>query len=364
VAAAPESAEACDFREVATDSDPRNLHDATDEAGGARPSRSQRLKYPAPVRLVVARRVVTVSGTADERISTIAVAQEGRVSAAQLIQAGCTRHEITWRRRQGLLTPEHRGVYAWGHPGATQYSTEIAALLTRGPEALICAHRAAGMYGFRPMCEGVDLLVPDHQGGGHREGIRIHRSANSEHRAPNYVGGVPIVDPAWVLLEIAADLGERALEIALDEAFSTGRVSRDDVRRVVNANPTRAGAGTLKHLLAQQIVGNPTGSRGQERLLELVRAAGLPEPQMDAQIGGGFSADLFWRQQRVAAEYDSYTFHSSSRAWARDRRKSAYCDAQGIALVRVDTEDLDRGVLALVARLAGLIAARTPTGRG
>jgi hypothetical protein len=127
----------------------------------------------------------------------------------------------------------------------------------------------------------------------------------------------------------------------------------------VGAHPTRAGAGALGSLLGQRLVGNPTGSPGQERLLGLIRAAGLPDPEMDAQIGGGFSADAFWRAQRVAAEYDSFRWHSTRSAWARDRRKDAYCAEQGIALVRVSDEDLDGdGPFRLVARLGGLIASR------
>jgi hypothetical protein len=301
---------------------------------------------------------VVVAGPAEARISSIAAAQDGRVARWQLLQAGLSGWQVKRRLDAGSLIREHRGVYAFGHPGETGHSTEIAALLTRGPDALINAHRAAGMYGFRPMCEGVDVLVPDTQGGGRRPGIRLHRSGDRHRLQPEFIGTVPVVAPAWVLLEIAADLAERALEVALDEAFSVGNVNRDDVARVVGANPTRAGAGVLKHLLAQRLVGNPTRSPGQERLLALVREAGLPDPEMDARIGGGFSADLFWRAARVAAEYDSFRWHSSRSAWARDRRKDAYCAAHGIALVRVTDHDLDHAALKLVARMSSLIAVR------
>jgi hypothetical protein len=310
------------------------------------------------VPLVTQRRFVVVSGAIDARIAAIAAVQEGRVARWQLLLAGLSGWQVKRRVDQGLLIPEHRGIYAYGHPGAAAYSTEVAALLTRGPDALISAHRAAGLYGFRPICEGVDLLVPDTQGGGGRAGVRVHRSRDPVRLDPDFVAGVPVVAPAWVLLEIAADLGPRALELALDEAFSTGKVNRDDVRRVVDANPFRAGAGTLRRLLGQRLVGNPTRSPGQERLLGLIREAGLPDPEMDAQIGGGFSADAFWRRARVAAEYDSYTWHSSASAWARDRRKDVYCAEHGIELVRVTDEDLDRGPLKLIARISGQLAAR------
>ncbi len=302
---------------------------------------------------------MVVQGAPDARVSAIAATQEGRVARWQLRLAGLSDGQIKRRLTRGVLLVQRRGVYAFGHAAGTRHSAEIAALLTRGPGALICAHRAAGMYGFRPMCEGVDLLVPDSRGGGGREGIRIHRSADTARLAPEYLDGVPVVTPAHALLDIAGDLSPRALELALDEAFSTGRVNRDEVRAVVADHPNRAGAGTLGRLLRQRLVGNPSGSPGQERLLGLIRSAGLPDPEMDAQIGGGFSADAFWRAQRVAAEYDSFRWHSSRSAWARDRRKDRYCAEHGIALVRASDEDLDGDApFRLVARLAGLIAGR------
>lgn len=299
-----------------------------------------------------------MDGPPDARCAAIAAAQEGRVGRWQLVRAGISPNQIRWRLKQAVLTSEHHGVYAYGHPGETRHSTEIAALLTRGEEALICGHRAAGMYGFRPMCDGVDLLVPDTQGGGHRDGVRVHRSGDADRLAPRWLDGVPVVAPAHALLDIAADLSPRALEVALDEAFSTGRVNRDEVRRVLVARPTRPGVGILRQLLAQRLVGNPSGSPGQERLLALIRAAQLPDPVTDAPIGGGFSADAFWPGSRVAAEYDSFTWHSSRSSWARDRRKDRHCAEHGIELVRVTDEDLDRASLKLIATLSGLIARR------
>jgi hypothetical protein len=341
-------------------SDPQNVQTTPVETGSARQPRSHDGARAVPVPLVVERRFVVADGATDERIAVIAGAQEGRVARWQLLMAAVTDAQIRWRLRRRLLTSMLSGVYAYGHAAETQHSTEIAALLTRGTDALICAHRAAGMYGFRPMCSGVDLLVPDSQGGGHREDIRIHRTGDPTRLEPDFIDGVPVVAPAWVLLEIAADLSARTLEAALDEAFSIGRVNRDEVRRVVEANPTRAGAGLLRELVNQRLVGNPSRSHGQERLLALVRRAGLPDPEMDARIGCGFTADLFWRKAGVAAEYDSYQWHSKRAAWARDRRKDRHCEAEGIALVRAIDEDMmGDEALQLVANLAGLIAGRS-----
>jgi hypothetical protein len=98
-------------------------------------------------------------------------------------------------------------------------------------------------------------------------------------------------------------------------------------------------------------------SAAQDRNLAAIRAAGLPDPEGDADIGGGFTADFLWRDARVAAEYDSRQWQRTNWARARDRRKDVHCEREGITLVRVEAIDL-RGdlLLGLIARLAALIA--------
>jgi hypothetical protein len=117
------------------------------------------------------------------------------------------------------------------------------------------------------------------------------------------------------------------------------------------------GARVLSALLAERPVANRSRSEGQERMLQVIRDAGLPDPEGDADIGGGFTLDFLWRRERVGAEFDSARWHSTKWARKRDARKDAYCAAQGISLVRATWDDLEApAVLYLVARLAGLIA--------
>ncbi|MBO0769737.1 MAG: hypothetical protein J2O48_13725 [Solirubrobacterales bacterium] len=298
---------------------------------------SETTQRATPVRVVTSRRVVRVDGPPDTRIATIAGAQQGRVARRQLFSAGLSRDHIHGRIHKGVLIMVHRGVYAYGHATDGPHSEDIAALLTRGPQALICSHRAAGLWKIRGMPSGVDVLVPGAEGGGRRKGIRIHRGYGPIER--DFVDGVPVVTPARALLEIAADLSARDLERALDEAFSLGRVNRDDVAAELSAHPTWAGAGTLRRLLGVRLVGNPSRSHGQERLLALIRDAGLPDPEMDARVGGGYTVDCLWREAGVAVEYDSFQWHSSRSSWARDRRKDLHCRERGIELIRVTDED-------------------------
>jgi very-short-patch-repair endonuclease len=91
-------------------------------------------------------------------------------------------------------------------------------------------------------------------------------------------------------------------------------------------------------------------------MLELLRAAGIPDPQRNVAIGP-YVVDFLWREARLVIEVDSYTWHSSSRAFSRDRRKDAFLADRGLTVVRVTWEMMDQP-LPLIARIARAIAPR------
>jgi hypothetical protein len=310
---------------------------------------------------VVESSVIKVTGPNDARISMIGAEQHGRVARRQLQRAELSNREIDWRIRHGLLIAKHTGVYAIGHDHETEYSRYVAALLTVGPEARVCSHSAAAIEKFRPEPEDgeIHLLVPKTKGGRRRDGIQIHRTADLRHLEPKYIAGVPITRTAYTLLELAADLDRRELERALDEALTLELTTLRELSAVIASNPHSRGVATLEELTHERLVANPTRSVAQEKLLALIRAAGLPVPEGDANIGGGFTADFFWRGAKVASEYDSKKWHKSRSAVKRDKRKDAYCEDHGIELVRVVWEDLEGDPsYRLIARFARLLTAR------
>lgn len=59
-------------------------------------------------------------------------------------------------------------------------------------------------------------------------------------------------------------------------------------------------------------------------MLALVRAGGLPEPELNARIGR-WTVDFLWRREKVIVEIDGYRFHSSRAKLERiTTRTSAY----------------------------------------
>ena len=56
-----------------------------------------------------------------------------------------------------------------------------------------------------------------------------------------------------------------------------------------------------------------TRSEAERRLLELIRAARLPEPEVNVRVGR-HAVDFLWREHNLVVEVDGYAFHSSRRA--------------------------------------------------
>lgn len=81
----------------------------------------------------------------------------------------------------------------------------------------------------------------------------------------------------------------------------------------------------------------------------MIRAARLPEPETNAQIHG-YEVDFLWRD--LDPIVDGYAFHSSRRAFERDRRRDAKLQSAGFRVLRVTWRQIADEPSALVALLA------------
>jgi len=78
-------------------------------------------------------------------------------------------------------------------------------------------------------------------------------------------------------------------------------------------------------------------SVGESDLRRVITAAGLPEPEWNAEIKtpeGTFFVDAYWRRHRVGAEADGAAFHLSSAEWTGDLRRQNAIQATGVRLFR------------------------------
>jgi very-short-patch-repair endonuclease len=299
-----------------------------------------------------------VTGHPGQRIAAIASLQRGLVSRQQLLSAGIGRGAIRRMLDQGRLWPEHQGVYSVGYPSKQPLARETAALLAMGPNAVLSHLSAAaawGMYPQRPDDAPVEVLVP----GPHvRRGIIAHRTTRLGPHEVRLCQALPVTSPVRTVQDMAATVSMRELERAVDEAVVRRLMRVHQLSDGVARDKGRRGGPILAALLEHRGNTTITRSQAEERMLDIIRAAGFPPPETNARIGG-YEVDFLWRPQRLIVEIDGYTYHSTRSAFERDRAKDATLAAAGYLVIRITWLQMEHEPYVVVVHLAQALARRS-----
>jgi very-short-patch-repair endonuclease len=284
----------------------------------------------------------------------VAGVQHGVVTGRQLRGLGLSRGQIGRELANGRIHRLHRGIYLLG-PLLSQRARELAAVLACSPNAVL-SHRSATFHWKLlpypadpgPVHVTVAGRNPRHPG------IRVHR-ANGVQRCDICVrDAIPMTTPTRTIIDVAADSAPEELEQAVAEAFALRLTSRPAILALIDRHPHRPGTRALRTMLEARAPAR-TRSPAEERLLRLVRAAGLPEPEVNARLEP-WEVDFLWREERLVVEVDGYASHSSPEAFERDRRNTAELQDAGFLVHRVTAKAVqgDPGsVVATIARMVG-----------
>lgn len=298
----------------------------------------------------------------EARIAELAARQHGLITRAQLLALGLGSAAITYRLSSARLWPVQRGVYRMG-PLVSPRMREMAAVLACGRGAAI-SHGSAGrlwqLLPLAPESVPIDILVPTRDRH-RRPGVRGHRSAPLAPGEVSTFEGIPVTTPARTLLDLAAELGARELEQALARAERLGVASREEVLALVARHPGKRGVWALLALLRASAAAPLTRSEAEERFLELVRRARLPNPEANVPVRG-YEVDFLWRRERLAVEVDGFAFHGSAAQFERDRRRDAELSAAGVQVMRVTWRQISSDSVAMLVRLAQTLARCSPGG--
>src|SRR5918992_934255 len=273
----------------------------------------------------------------DAAIVAFAQTRHGVIPSAGLRPFGLTKAAVTRRAREGRLFRLDRGVYSVGRPDLPAAGRRMAAVLACGPSAFLSHRSSAAQHGLlddhRQLCD-VTVRGPARRP---RRNIRVHSSITLNAPDTTTVNAIPCTSVARTL----ADLGDcgppRLVERAVDQAEVLGVFDMMAIEDVLKRVGPRRGAGVLRRLLSE--LGQPTltDRELEELMLELIRTAGLHQPEVNAWItGDGFAykADFLWRRERLIVETDGRTFHSSRRAFEHDRLRDQRLILAGYTVVR------------------------------
>ena len=173
----------------------------------------------------------------------------------------------------------------------------MAALLACGPDAALSHASAAAIWEFRPPAPDVVDVIHPGSARAHA-GVRPNRMRLQPRDVTRRLG-MRVTSPARTLLDLAATLEVRDLARAVEEAQVQRLVSVSQLREIIaRAGLRHRGAPALRHALAAiDAAPSLTRSEAERRLVELVRAARLPQPLANARVGR-YEVDLLWPDQR------------------------------------------------------------------
>lgn len=299
-------------------------------------------------------RVTAVYGRLDDTpVAELAARQHGVVSLWQLLALGYSARTIRRWAARGRLHRIHRGVYAVGHTRLSVKGRWMAAVLACGPDALLSHHAAAALHDLRRPSGGkLDVTSTSRHV---VAGVRCHgvRALHPDDRA--CIDGIPVTSLARTLLDLAGVLNQQRLRSLVEEVerreILDGRLLQAQLQR---GNGRRGVAALRRALRATR--GQPSWTQsGLERaFLELVREAGLPEPQTNVIVDGEL-VDAFWPEYNLIVEADSWSYHKTRRSFEDDRRKDTKHTLAGRRSIRITGSRIEHERGALQRDLAALL---------
>jgi hypothetical protein len=220
---------------------------------------------------------------------------------------------------QGHWHALDRSVYAVGHTNLSLQGRCLAAVFACGPGAVLSHYSAAWLHGlatWKPAPFHVTGPVARRP----RLPVRIHRARRLEDPDRALIARIPVTAVPRTLLDMAAairfDWLERMVERSEELEIFDLRAVEELLARTVGHH----GHGRLRRAIALYKPTSFTRSGLEKRFLELVLAAGLPQPRTN-YVEHGFELDCYWPEHRFAVELDVFETHGTRAAFERDRKR-------------------------------------------
>jgi hypothetical protein len=295
----------------------------------------------------------------DARAAELAAGLEGVLSVRELRGCGLDGDAIAARVRNGWLHRLHRGVYAVGHAGVSLRGRFRAAVLAGGRGTALGWFAAAADWEFIPWREREIEVIATRGGARRIPGVRVHRSRSLTRRDVRWRNGMWVTSPARTLLDLATVLSAGDLRRAARQAQALKRVSVRELIEIADRCNGHHGAAKLRAVVADGPA--PTRSPLEDRLLDLLDAAGIARPEINAPLtvgGATIIPDLLWREERVAIEADSKRWHEPTLTRAHDVSKQVSLEALGWRVLRITDNQVRRHPRQTVARIRAALGTR------
>jgi hypothetical protein len=302
----------------------------------------------------------------DLRLLKLAGRQHYVVTHDQLREFG-TRRQIVSRVRAGVLESMHQSVYRVSGSPMTWHQQLLAACFATSGVSTASFRAAAQMWSLPGGEAIIEITSPRHDRAQYG-GVTTHESFYLTDLDVTYIDSIPVTRPARIICDFGllvkrGEMSVETLELAMHEALRRDLV---DVARVwrewERLGGTRRPGGKVIEAMLNRFVApvQKPDTTPEVRLLQLIRAAGLPEPVPQHRVALSptrwYQLDFAWPDARVFCEFDSYKWHGSRTRYMRTTRRRLELECHGWYGVPVTDDELDAGAPLAIAVLTERLA--------
>lgn len=264
--------------------------------------------------------------------------RQGLANRSHLAAAGLGPAAVADALRAKTLTRVRRGVYSpgplparakhlvsGGNPDPAYLARTRAALMSLGETAMAGGRTAAALWGFDMYVEptAIEVVVSRSRSSESPADVAIRRVRNAVPAKVSFLSLAPVrvLTPVMTVLDCTFTRPLREAVVIADSALRSGRVSLDELERVVAGLNHHPRASRLRRML--DLVDPVSGSVLESLLRLLLRQHGLePESQVNLTDSEGRfigRVDFLFREARLVIECDGRRWHDPDDARERDR---------------------------------------------
>jgi very-short-patch-repair endonuclease len=283
-------------------------------------------------------------------LAALATRQYGVVTHEQMKRLGYSNDAIDRAVASGRLHHWHHSVYAVGHQRLSPHGLCMAAVLFRGPEALISYQSAVWLWGFERKLE-IPVHVSVRWRGHSQDAIGLHHCPALREDDIAETERLPVTGVARTLLDYASEADRFRLSRAVDQA---DRLEMLDLAAIdLITEEVRGHRGRIPLLKAMSIYREKgfTRSGGEKRMLAALADVGVRRPVVNNFIAG-YELDFYWEDERFAVELDSWEHHRGRRSFEEDRKRQEELAMAGIETIRITGTRLRREPRKVAMRVA------------
>ena len=288
----------------------------------------------------IAPRIPNQKAHTQGRIVAVCRRQRGVISHEQLLVAGLGASGISHRLQALTLFEVAPRVYALS-PVITDDALRAAMVLSVRGRALLSHWSAAELLEWSDRPSRAHHVTTT----GHaktRAGLVVHRTRAE--LPVMRVRGLPITEPARVLLDLAVHRRGRPLERLVGEALFHRHLTEAQVAVVGDRYPGHRGIANLRSIDPDRARNRRTTTPLEEEALLRIDALGVPSPICQYEVfghsGRRYHADFAWPDHRVILETDGRSAHERRSAMERDRDRDGDLGAAGWGTYRATRRQL------------------------